>query len=343
MMNIFKRVLALCLCVLLTLGCLTACGGGNETPTETTEPKVTESPEEAKVLKVLVLGHSLALDATHLLTLIANKEGYQDLTVGTLYYPGCSLSRHVEYMENNSKEYILFTSSTTAANDIPKQMADVTMLDAIRFDKWDIIVMQGGVFEIGEDETYKDGNIQKIQKFVNENKLHETAIFAWNMAWAPPTDDTLRATYPNEPNTYISNYEKWNDDRTALYNSITKCVSDNILTDDTFQFMIPSGTGMENALSSYLEEKDIHRDYVHATDFARVITSYIWYCRLTGVDKLDAIKLDTVPKRFFKSTVSTEDWVLTEDEKALILESVNNALANPLQMTQSQYTTAPAN
>ena len=32
---------------------------------------------------------------------------------------------------------------------------------------------------------------------------------------------------------------------------------------------------------------------------------------------------------------------MTDAEKAIILESVNNALANPLQMTQSQYTTAP--
>lgn len=32
---------------------------------------------------------------------------------------------------------------------------------------------------------------------------------------------------------------------------------------------------------------------------------------------------------------------LTEEEKALILESVNNALADPLNMTPSQYTAAP--
>ena len=33
--------------------------------------------------------------------------------------------------------------------------------------------------------------------------------------------------------------------------------------------------------------------------------------------------------------------MITEAEKAVILEAVNNALANPLEMTQSQYTTAP--
>lgn len=71
------------------------------------------------------------------------------------------------------------------------------------------------------------------------------------------------------------------------------------------------------------------------------MVSYAWFCRLTGVEKLDEIKLDTVPVALFRSNTGTEDWVLTEAEKALILESVNNALADPLNMTPSQYTAAP--
>ena len=122
---------------------------------------------------------------------------------------------------------------------------------------------------------------------------------------------------------------------------ITKCVNDHIVPDETFQYLIPSATAFENALSSYLEEKDLHRDYAHASDLGRVIASYTWFCTLTGVEQLEQIKLDTIPKNFFKSTVAAEDRVLTDVEKAIILESVNNALANPLQMTQSQYTEDP--
>ena len=36
------------------------------------------------------------------------------------------------------------------------------------------------------------------------------------------------------------------------------------------------------------------------------------------------------------------DWVLTDHEKEMIIESVNNALKNPLQVTQSKFTEAPA-
>lgn len=347
MIKTWKRILALSLSVLLVLGAFSACGNkvekeNAEASVQVTEPKVTEPPEEAKTLKVLTLGHSLATDCGYMLAMIAAAEGYESMKVGTLYYSGCPLYKHVEYLRANAPEYVLYISSTETANQTPTGIENVTMKDAIKFEYWDIIIMQGGVFEIAEDGKYKDGNIQEIQAYVNEHKLNPLAKFAWHMAWAPPVNNDLRDKYPYpESNTYYSSYVPYGDNRTTLYNSIAKCVGDNILTDDTFEFMIPSGTAFENALSSYLEETDLHRDYVHASDFSRVMVSYLWYCKLAGIDKLEEIKLEKIPKNFFKSTQAFEDYVLTDMDKAIIIESVNNALANPLQMTPSQYTTAP--
>lgn len=342
MTNSWKKFLALFLSVLMVLGCFTACGGGAGETEPSTDPTVTEPPEEAKTLKVLTIGHSLAVDSGHMLALIADAEGYEEMTVATLYYSGCPLNKHVKFLTENSPEYNLYLSSTTTPNSVPHITQDITMKDAIMRDYWDIIIMQGGVFEIAEDSTYKSGHIQTIQNFVNENKRNPNAIFGWHMPWATPVDLELRNMYPNENNTYITNYTKYNDDRATFYEAITKCVGDNIVTDSTFALLIPSGTAMQNAWSSYLTEKDLHRDYAHASDLGRVIASYTWYCVLTGVDHLDEIKLNSVPKHFLVAELVIEDWVLTDTEKAIILESVNNALANPLEMTQSQYTEAPA-
>lgn len=337
-----KRLVTFVLAMIMVLGCFAACGN-QAAPEETTAAGSTEPAQEAKELKVLTLGHSLAVDAGHMLALIAAAEGYESMTVATLYYSGCPLSKHVEFMQGNSREYSLYLSSTKTADQPPKIMEGVTMGEAVKYDYWDIIIMQGGVFEIAESTAFINGNIQIIQKYVNENKLNPNAVFGWNMTWATPVDGQLRSTYPGTgDNPYITNYKKFNDDRTTFYNGIAKCVGDHIVTDDTFRYLIPSGTAIENALSSYLEEKDLHRDYAHATDLGRVIASYTWFCVLTGVDKLEDIKLDAIPKVFFASTLAAEDRVLTQAEKDLIIESVNNALANPLQMTQSQYTQAPA-
>lgn len=338
-----KRILALLLSLLMTFG-LFACGGNStETQPVETEPAFTQPAEEAKVLKVLVLGHSLAVDTGHMLALIAHAEGYESLKLGTLYYSGCELWRHVKFLTENAREYNLYLSSTDTPNQVPEVMQGVTMEEAIRFEYWDIIVMQAGAFELAQPDLMSNGNIQKIQDYVNKHKLNPGATFAWHMAWALPVNTDLRSMYPYpENNPYFTAYKQlFNDDRDTMYQAISDCVKDYVLTDEDFEFVIPCGTAMENALSSYLEETDIHRDYGHASDFARVMTSYVWYCRLTGIDKLETIKLDKIPKNFFKSLKLTEDYVLTDADKALIIESVNNALANPLQVTQSQYTTAP--
>ena len=337
-----RKIFALLLAAVLLIGLLAGCGKETAAPeTEPTEPAPTQPPEEAGVLKVLTLGHSLAIDCGHMLALICDAEGFKEVKVGTLYYSGCPLGKHVQFMESDAPEYGLYLSSTEDAGTPPTIMKDVTMRQALTFDYWDVIVMQGGVFEIAEADTYTNGNIQKIQEFVNANKRNPLAIFAWHMPWAPPTDNTLRDTYPYDNNSYYTNYLLYGDNRGILYDAITGCVRDHILTDDSFEFLIPSGTAIENALSSYLEEKDLHRDYVHASDLSRVIAAYVWYCRLAGVEQLEQIKLDTVPTVFFRSRKDATDWVLTDGEKALILESVNNALKEPLKMTQSQFTTAP--
>ena len=162
------------------------------------------------------------------------------------------------------------------------------------------------------------------------------------MTWVPPVDRSLMEQYPYSPNVYESGYLTYGYDRATMYNNVTKCIADNILTDDTFVCLIPSGTVMENALSSYMTEKDIHRDYAHASDFGRVATAYAWYCTLLGIDKIDEVKMDTIPQKYFRSLTGLQDYTFTQAEKDLIVGSVNNALANPLQMTQSQYTEAPA-
>ena len=342
MRKISKRLFALALSVIMLLGVFAGC---NSEKTPATEPGPTEPAEEAKVLKILTLGHSLAVDCGHMMNLILATEGigdYEEVLVSTLYYSGCPLYKHVNFLKGNSPEYNLYMSSTKTPDNPPTIMQDVTMLDALKFEYWDIIIMQGGVFEIAYSDTYTDGNIQTIQEYVNENKINPLATFAWHMAWATPLDNELRDMYPYENNSYYTSYEKLGNNRDNFYNGIAKCVGDHIMTDETFKFMIPSGTAIENALTSYLEEKDLHRDYAHASDLGRVIASYTWYCRIMGVEKLEEIKLDAIPVKFFKSTEGTEDRVLTEMEKNIILESVNNALANPLQKTQSQYTEAPA-
>ena len=293
-------------------------------------------------LKILTLGHSLSLDAAHMLNLVAAAEGYdQEFIIGTLYHSGCKLTEHVEFLQTDATEYGLYISSTLTPDQPPVKQDGVTMKYGIEYADWDIIIMQAGVFEIARETSYTSGNIQIIQNYVNEHKTNPNAIFAWNCPWVPPIDSTLRDKYPLSPNSYYSSYDAFNQDRLVMYGVTTDLLAKYIVTDSSFVYLIPSCTAIENANSSYLEETDLYRDYVHMNDFGRLITAYTWYCTLMGIDHLEEVNVDAIPVAFFKSTTGTEDRVLTDAEKLIILESVNNALANPLEMTQSQYTVAP--
>lgn len=337
-----KRCLAIALAALTGMNLLGGCGSQPAgTPTESQESTET-LPEETKTsLKVLTIGHSLAVDSCYMLSLIAAAEGYTELTVGTLYYSGCSLSRHVKYMSTDAREYALYLSNSADVSVDRQTMNEVTMKEAVRYTDWDVIVLQGDPFEPSSESTFTNGNIQMLQKFVNDNKLNPKAIFAWHMFWPIATDPELMATHPTKPNPYAARYAKFDTDRNKLYAAYTDCVNKYILTDETISYVIPSGTAMENAMSSYMEEKDLLRDFGHANDLGRIIAGYTWYCTLRGIDALEEIKLSTIPMAYFKSTKDLQDRVLTDHEKALILESVNNALKNPLQVTQSQFTQAP--
>jgi len=337
-----KRVLALALSAFLLLPVLAGCTGkaDAEGTKPVAKPAATEPAEEAAVLKVLTLGHSLTVDACHMLNLVANAEGYEHMLIGTLYYSGCSLNKHVEFLQKDEAVYELYLSSTDTATAIPTITKNVSMKDALTYEYWDVVIMQGATFELTESSTYTNGDIQTIKDYVNKHKVNPLTILAWHMPWAIPVDKDLLATQGT--GSYANRYAKFDHDRSKYFAAMAGCVKDHITTDKDFQYVIPTGTAIENALSSYLTEKDLHRDYGHATDFGRLIAAYTYFCCLTGIEQLEEVKLDKVPKQFFKSIpAGSPDWVLTDHEKELLIEAVNNTLENPLQMTQSQFIEKP--
>lgn len=343
----WKKLLTLGLCPLMVMGAFAACATEPAPTTEppATEPMPTEPAEEAKVLKVLTLGSSSTVDACHMLNRILAIQGvgqYDEVIVGTLYYSGCKLSQHIQFILQNSSEYRLYLSSSATPDQPPKILSGITMESALQHDYWDIIFLQSAGGELDNDVAFTSGYVQTIQNYVNQKKRNPLSYFGWHFTCIPPTDPDLMNMYPYSPNPYEKAYVQYNNDRTACFNARASRIKQFVFTDETIKLKICSITAVQNACTSYLEETDLYRDYTHSTDLARVMTAYVWYCRLMGIEKLEEVKLDSIPAQFLKSTQDkTQDRVLTDAEKAIILESVNNALAHPLEVTQSQYTQAP--
>ena len=355
-MEKFKRVIAMCLALLMLAG-FAACSKAPTPNQDSTaqsgdsqsgdsqsgdaQPTPTQSPEEAAVLKVLTIGNGLSCDTPEMMTLIAKAEGYSDVIIATMSYELASLQDHVKLIEENSNAYrfvACWCKNSELGYDIINKY---TMQEALQYDYWDVVVLQAGPLDSAESDGYNAQHIQTIQNYVLDNVQQEVPpIFAWHMGWLPASDEALRATYKETPNIYDEAYAKYNNDRNAMFQSVAQCVQDHIETNDTFQYVIPTATAFENALTGYPDENKMYRNYVYANNLGRVIGAYVWFCKLTGIENLETVKLDYVPKPYMIVSFNPSGWKLGETEWSLIKETVNSALANPYQVTQAQ-TTAP--
>ena len=70
--------------------------------------------------------------------------------------------------------------------------------------------------------------------------------------------------------------EKYNYDRSFMLTERTSRVERYIMSDPSYVYVITTCTAVENAITSYLGQKGIKRDYTHLTDVGRLIASYVW-------------------------------------------------------------------
>lgn len=314
-----KKIISFVLCAVLTLSLLCGCGGNGQT--ETT-PETTETPQKSGSLKVLAIGNSFSQDAMQMLYEIATKEGYTEVVLGNLYDPGCTLKGHVENFTTESIAYSFYLNDKGGWGS-----TKTTLLYGLQAQEWDIITLQQGSPDSGVVETYNE-DLQTLIDYVNKNKTNPDAKLYWHMTWAYAKDSKQDAFF-----------KVYKLDQMNMYNMIVNSVKEKVVPNTAFTGVIPCGTAIQNARSSYLGDT-MNRDGYHLSDMGRIIAGYTYFSMLTG-KTLDTIALETVPSKLLKSTEVMGDLTLTEGERLVIAESVKNAIANPFTVTNSQYTTEP--
>ena len=164
--------------------------------------------------------------------------------------------------------------------------------------------------------------------------------FYWHMSWAHPVEDDPSDKFTTVNTTaQFENY--YGSNQMTMYNAIANAVETKILPDTSFKGIMPTGTAIQNANSSYLGDPQRYRDYTHLSDLGRLNAGYIWHCTLEGV-QLDSIKLTIITNNVLKSYIDAGckgNMVLTAKEAAIVAESVKNALNTPYAVAQSAYTT----
>ena len=321
-MKITKRIIALVLSLVAVLS-LCACGGqnagGNEaTTTAATEP--TRDPNkplcDGKTLKILAITSSFGLNTTQLLYDVAMAEGATEVIVGRLYISGCTLEMHVGNAKTNNNAYRY--TKISSADGVWKTMENVSLAQGLNDEAWDIIFTQQGAAQAGQPATYKD-YVDQLMSYIKETKNTPTAGYVWNVLWAyqQDTDQTVYHTV-------------FGGDQMFMYNENLRAAKENILPRGDFDALIPTGTAIQNARTSYFGDT-LTKDTYHLNNLGRVIAGYTLWSILTGKE-ITEVNIGAVSS--YDLPVPVE---LTDEDRQVVMESVNNAIKNPWEVTPSSH------
>ena len=360
-----KKYLAFLLALVLCFG-LCACGGNtaaeDTTPTEPEAPQV----EDDGIMKILLIGHSLGNDSSFMFPDIWRNEGKDNLIMGVLYHSGCRVLQHMDYAKQDAAQYAYYEYDVSkdqewlrsdcygnftpyapgAANDT--YIDDGSIAQTLKFGitrhDWDLVILQGGLFESADiADSYYTGRqldfttyIQELRDYVDANDIDKSTPnkFAWNMIWSTPADRAVRKDSTNQ----LLDLYCGGDDH-VLYQEQARVTKEKVEPGFEWEYVFPNGTAIENLKTTKLADNQIFRDYAHVTDFGRLVAAYTWFCTITGT-AIEDCKIPAMNHKVLLDNAARNtgvDLVLTEEQKAILIEAVGNAIKSPYETIQSQY------
>lgn len=314
-----KKLISFLLCLVTVLS-LTACGKPAEsestTTTPTTQPVVNDGPLcDGNTLKILVISSSFGMNTTNYLYEIAKDQGCTDVIVARLFLAECTLRTHVANANGNTMAY---TYQKRYSDEDWTVKQNITMEYGIQDEDWDIIFLQHSAEGAAQADTYKD-YIPKLMKYIDSKKTNPNARYVWNMTWAFPGYSTNKL------------FQSLGADQMKHYETIVAATQEHVVPVKEFAAIIPSGTAVQNVRTSKIGDT-LNRDNMHLNDLGYIIAGCATYATLTG-KPIESLGISQFP-----GSTYTAGYIITDEYKQIVLDSVNAAIENPYTVTQSPYT-----
>jgi hypothetical protein len=255
-------------------------------------------------IKILSIGNSFSEDTMEYVAVIAKNLGVEKIKLGNLYFGGCSITQHYRHATENLPVYIYHQN-----DGFGWQSTNGVSIDtALKEDTWDYVTIQPGTGD-GSRHTSENAydKLVPLLNFVKERILPTTKI-AFNLTWV------------GEPNSTHHEIVSFNGDQSLLFSSIVDMVKKVVCPLESIDFIIPTGTAVQNARTAIKEV--ITRDNFHLSfDKGRFLAGLTFFAKITGIDI---------------SSVSCKINGVTEDFCKIAINAVNNALKNPFVVTKGK-------
>lgn len=224
-------------------------------------------------LRVLAIGNSFSIDALETEFYPVCREAGIELVVGNLYYGGCSLRQHAEFLDSKAPVY----SYRTIIDGVRTQTDSVNMLAALDDRHWDIISLQQASHDSGDRTTFEP----YLSRLIDSVYAHQPqARLAWHQTWAYQHD----AKHPDFP--------RYQSSQQVMYDSIESCTTfalqilnlkSSILNLQS-PILVPSGRAIQRARATSLGDT-FCRDGYHLNHlYGRYTAALTWLEALTGYD-----------------------------------------------------------
>ena len=214
-----------------------------------------------ETIRILAIGNSFSTDAVEQnLWDLFNASG-RKVIIGNLYAPGSYLGHHWERVESQAAEY----KYAKVTDGVCITTSGWAIDDALADESWDFISLQQASDMSGVYDAYTP-YLPNLKAYI-EGKSDAEIVF--HQTWAYPA---------NSDHAGFANY---NYDQEIMYQSIV-IVTQRVMRENNISLVIPSGTAIQNARTSYLGDT-LNRDGLHLElTYGRYIAACTWFEALTG-------------------------------------------------------------
>ena len=211
------------------------------------------------VIRVLCIGNSFSWDAVEQELVPLCDEKNVQVEIHNLYYGGCSLQQHAEFLLKDTAAY----SHRVCTNAEPRVIKDtISLRQALQDGDYDYISLQQASHDSGIRSTYEPW----LSMLIDTVRAYQpNARICWMQTWAYSQD----AKHPNYPRYHNNQQEMWD--------SIMACTPKQLP-------VIPCGAAIQLARQTKLGDSlcrdGYHLNYV----YGRYTAACVWYEMITGKD-----------------------------------------------------------
>ena len=269
-----------------------------------------------KTIRLLSIGNSFSQDAQEWIYNIAKAAGYEDIIIANLYWGGCDLKTHAENAKNDfggdgsHYEYQLHKT--------PSQVVtrDKSIKGALQSEYWDYVTLQQVSQDAGMENTFTNGDLDYLTKYVKQYAKNPNVKIGWHMTWAYQQDSNH------------SGFANYNNNQSVMYDAIVHCTRDIVMANPDIKFVFPAGTAIQNLRTSFIGDNLTRDGYHMSYNLGRYVVGLTW------IYKLCEMQGNPFPEDITYTPSATEvpDFYLPA-----IREAVKNAVVNPYEVTPSSY------